>query len=171
MTTLRPLLAGLASGFVLLLLTVPSVAADLRIDTRSGTTYGISTHGSATLAAPQNTSIEAMWGGYLIDWSAPSSVSDQVVGYTIYRLPAPGTDGALQVFRTNSRATLFYDNPPTGDYVYLVTAVFGNAAESVPARPASTLDVASNYPHCSVVSIYTSPPWYDTNIECLFPLA
>jgi hypothetical protein len=153
---------------LVLLLAAPSAAADLTVDTKSGSAFDVYTHGSSTLSAPQNTTITPTWGGYLIDWTAPSSLSgQQVTGYTLYRLPAPGTAGEMAVTYLSSRWTATYDRPGAGTYVYFVTATFGNL-ESVPGRAVSTQD--TNYPHCNVVGIYVSPPYYDTHFDCLFPL-
>jgi hypothetical protein len=166
--TARPL-AILACSLLTLVVAAPGAAADLTVDTRPGQTYSIYTHGSSTLAAPQNTSIAPAWGGYVIDWQPPTSLAGQeVTGYTLYRIPGPVTGGDIQVTRLPARWTVTYDRPGDGTYVYLVTAVFANSAESVPGAPLSTRD--TNYPHCNVVGIYPSPPYYDTHYDCLFPL-
>jgi hypothetical protein len=170
LTALRPLLAAPACSLVVLLLVAPSVAADLAVDTQSGPQYDIYTHGSSSLAAPRNTTILPVWGGYVVDWQTPSALAGQeVAGYTIYRLPAPGTEGSLVVTHLSPRQTAYYDRPGSGTYVYFVTAVFsGVGAESVPSQPVSTRD--TNYPHCNVVGVYVRPPFYDTHIGCLWPM-
>jgi hypothetical protein len=170
-SALRPLLAAPACSLVALLMIAPNVAADLTIDAKQGSAYDIYTHGSSSLSAPQNTTIASLWGGYIVDWQAPSGMAmQQVTGYTVYRVPGPSTGGGIQTFHLPARSTAVYDRPGDGTYIYLVTATFAGASvmESVPGYPLTTRD--TNYPHCHVVGIYYSAPYYDTGIDCLFPL-
>lgn len=172
MRILRPLVAGSTSLLLALALVAPSAAADLAVTTAvTSNAFHIYTHGSTTPTAPQNLTVRPAWKGYVLNWDPPSSLSpQQVTGYVLYRLPAPGTAGNLTVTHLAPRWTAAYDQPPSGDYVYFVTAQLGGAAESLPAPPVSTADAVSNYPHCGVVGVYFTPPYYDTNLECLFPL-
>jgi hypothetical protein len=169
-----PVRPAAVSGCILalLLLVVPSVGADLTLSVyRTATSTDIYAAGASTLAAPQNTTIAFKLNGYVVSWQPPVGVSgQQVTGYTVYRVPGPATGGAIQTTSVGPRWTLLYDRPGDGTYIYLVTAMFSNdpMAESVPGQPVSTRD--GNYPHCNVVGVYFSAPYYDSHLDCLFPL-
>ncbi|HEX2066458.1 MAG TPA: hypothetical protein VHI93_06570 [Candidatus Thermoplasmatota archaeon] len=184
----------MAGAMVVLLLIAPPASASLLVETHEGATFSIHTHGSTTLAAPRNATIEGHSGGYLIDWQAPTPpAGHELSGYAVYRVPAPGTDGTVEVTELGPRWSVFFDRPDEGTYVYFVTALFGGASESIPSDPVSTLDVSEdsqasasggstgeagstsaggwrNYPHCNVVGISPSPPYYDVHLSCLFPI-
>jgi hypothetical protein len=167
--------APLCCLLVLVGLAAPA-AADLTIDVQQAQgALDIYADGASTLSAPQNTTIrEVRTNGYLIDWSPPSLADgQQLAGYTLYRVPGPGATGALQVTHLGSRQSTAYSAPGAGNYVYFVTAVLKGtgAPESVPGSPVSSADAKTNYPHCNVVGIYTAPPYYDSHLGCLFPIA
>ena len=170
----RPALVAPLCCLLLLLALAPPASADLTVDTAQGTAaFDVYARGSSNLAAPQNTTIHQFWHGYVLDWNAPSLLPGQELsGYNLYRVPGPSTGGQVQVTHLQPRWTATYDAPGDGTYIYFVTAVLKGPAspESVPGNPVSSPDAGTNYPHCNVVSVFTSAPYYDTHIGCLFPL-
>ncbi|HUR61227.1 MAG TPA: hypothetical protein VM286_02530 [Candidatus Thermoplasmatota archaeon] len=156
---------------VLLVASAPLAAADLTVTYDQGSARNIYASGASSLNAPQNTTIYDVWGGYVIDWNPPAATPGlTVAGYDLYRIPGPGTPGDVEVSHLGARRSAAYDSAGPGTYIYFVTAVFATAGESIPGNPVSTADTGGNYPHCGVVGVFTSPPYYDTHIACLFPL-
>jgi hypothetical protein len=157
--------------FLALLLPWPSASADLTVTTSDGQQFTIDTGGATSLDAPQNLSLALHNIAVRLLWDAPVSASPD--GYRVYRVPGPGTNGSTTVFDLDGDRTSFVDRAAAAGstYVYFVTALFGSddsQSESVPSPPAATADQA--YPHCGVVGIYFTPPYYSTQISCLFPV-
>lgn len=141
----------------------PTSAATLGFTMQQGSTFDIWATGATTWAEPHNLTIAPSASGYDLSWSPPSGTLP--TGYRVYRLPGPGASGGIVSANVGSTTTFQDTSRPAGTYVYLVTAVFPTQ-ESIPANPASTRDVSG--PHCAVVSVYSSPPYLDTHISCLF---
>jgi hypothetical protein len=164
---------ALPALLVLLLLAAPwpTVSADLDVSTTAGRTFDIVTDGSTSVDAPRNLTLlhyPYRSGDVLyLDWDAPATPAD---GYTVYRVPGPGATVPQRTFTVGNGHTSAYDYLPgdAGTVVYFVTAQ-RSGGESVPSVPAATVD--QYYPHCNVVSVYPSPPYYDEHLSCLFPVA
>lgn len=171
MRTTSLLARTLAVATVALLL-VPASSADLGVtveDNDEG--IDIYVEGASSLQAPQNMTITATGRHFRLAWEPPSALATEVAGYTIYRVPADGDGQAIEVHLGPQHTTVVDYWAAGRDYVYFVTATLstiGGHAETVPSMPVSTADVASLGPHCGVVTIYTSPPYYDVHLSCLF---
>ncbi len=151
----------------------PSAQADLAISLIDASGYDILAQGASSLDAPQNLTIQDDNHGFLLQWEPPVDVAGlPIVGYTYYRVPGPGQAGSTVVKHFSANRDSYTDRQaePGDLYVYFVTASYGpgDPSESIPSSPVSTADV-SNYPHCGVASVYTSPPYYDVHLSCLFP--
>jgi hypothetical protein len=173
MSLRRPLL------FVGLLLSLqvalaPAVLASLAVTVDQSQGYDVWASGATSLNAPQNLTITQGDRGPYIQWSPPSSLDGtQLVGYTLYRLPGPDAKGETTTFDLGPGRTGFTDHSAleNNTYVYFITAQYaGTVGESIPSVPVSSMDFASPSPHCGVVSIYASPPYYDTHLSCLFSM-
>ncbi|MES2155315.1 MAG: hypothetical protein V4510_09295 [bacterium] len=161
-------------ALVVSLLAAPTATADLSISVDDSDGYTIDAYGGQSLDAPQNVTITAANAGYRVSWDPPSNVGGlPLTGYTVYRVPGPDQEGQTISIQLNPARTSVHDAwaDDADTYVYFVTATYGSAApsESIPSLPVTNKDV-DNYPHCSVASVYTSPPYYDVHVSCLFPL-
>jgi fibronectin type 3 domain-containing protein len=80
-------------------------------------------------------------GQYVVDlnWDAPTTSSDPVAGYNIYRTPGITSSGyqVLNLVPLNQAAYVDNTVQPGTTYNYLVKSVDASGAESVPSKPVS----------------------------------
>jgi hypothetical protein len=175
MTQTRFIAAGAGLLMLALFVPIPAAALDVHVDQTSG--FDVYANGASSLDAPQNVTIApaATGPGYVVTWSAPQTAGGPGAdGYVVYRVPGPNTGGRVKAFEMDENDFSFRDGSASanGTYIYFVTTLHpGKDQESIPSTPVSSADVSVHYPHCSVVSIYTSPPYYDVHLSCLFPLS
>jgi fibronectin type 3 domain-containing protein len=115
-----PTVAGAATGQ----LTITS-------NSSTGSSAAISLSGTGASAATYQVNLS---------WDAPSSSSDPVAGYNVYRAPS-GTSSYAQVNSAVVSQTTYVDNNVQAGqtYDYIVESVDGSGTESVPSNMAAAV--------------------------------